>query len=78
MGCASSKPATPKQKLDNNPKGEKEQHVPSKVRALPHPRRCRSDGAGDVHFRSPGSVYRLEPGAHDRAYVKLSRSNHIS
>ncbi len=41
MGCASSKPATPKQKLDNNPKGEKEQHVPSKVRALPHPRRCR-------------------------------------
>ncbi|CAL5218507.1 g194 [Coccomyxa viridis] len=34
MGCASSKPATPKQKLDNNPKGEKEQHVPSKADGL--------------------------------------------
>ena len=42
MGCASSKPATPKQKLDDNAKGEKDnQHVASKVRAVHHSRRCR-------------------------------------
>ena len=41
MGCASSKPATPKQKLGDDAKGLNNQHASSKVCAQPHPCRCR-------------------------------------
>ena len=40
MGCASSKPATPKQKLGDDAKGGKDERVRSKVNERPHPRRC--------------------------------------
>lgn len=41
MGCASSKPATPKQKLGDDAKGLNDQHGSSKVCARPHPCRYR-------------------------------------
>ena len=40
MGCASSKPATPKQKLGDDAKGGTNEHVRSKVNARPHSRQC--------------------------------------